>query len=120
MCILDESSGELSEEREQLVASLAESSLARSIVPSTIVSLPITSSAAAQSAFQPFNDVPFGPNAAATGAWDQFAANERFLGITTQFDRCDYTTMLVNGANTARDFRAERIAAEIMGVSDHV
>ncbi|TDL25878.1 hypothetical protein BD410DRAFT_801189 [Rickenella mellea] len=89
---------------------------ANSINP-TAPSLPITASAAAQSAFQRGDDVTFGPNAAAGGAWDQFAANERLFGVTTQFDEDVYTTRLDRSAKDFREKerRAERIAAEITG-----
>lgn len=63
------------------------------------------------------DDLTFGPNAG--GSWDQFAVNEEMFGITTRFDENVYTTKL---DRTGKDFkekekRAERIAAEITGVS---
>ena len=69
-------------------------------------------------AFQRGDDVTFGPNAG--GTWDQFAANERLFGVTTQFDEDLYTTKL---DRTAKDFkererRAEKIAQEITAVSN--
>ena len=64
------------------------------------------------------DEVTFGPEAGNARVWDQFAANERLFGVTTQFDENVYTTKL---DRTGKDFkerekRAERIAAEITGV----
>lgn len=66
------------------------------------------------------DDVTFGPNTGGSNrTWDQFATNERLFGVKTQFDEDVYTTKL---DRSGKDFkekekRAERIAAEIMGVS---
>lgn len=51
--------------------------------------------------------------------WDQFAENERLFGVKTQFDEDVYTTKLDRSGKDfrEREKRAERIAAEITGVS---
>ena len=66
------------------------------------------------------DEITFGPGAG--GSWDQFAANEEKFGITTKFDENVYTTKL---DRSGKDFRerekaAERIAAEITGVSNSI
>lgn len=63
------------------------------------------------------DDLTFGSDAAG-GPWDQFAANQRLFGVTTQFDEDAYTTKLDRSGKDFKDKekRAERIAAEIMNV----
>lgn len=59
----------------------------------------------------------FGP--APTGAWDQFETNKRLFGTGTTWDENLYTTKLDRSAPDykAKEKEAERLAAEIMGVS---
>lgn len=63
------------------------------------------------------DDLTFGVDAAGD-KWDQFAANERLFGVTTQFNEDAYTTKLDRSGKDFKDKekRAERIAAEIMNV----
>jgi PAB1-binding protein PBP1 len=55
---------------------------------------------------------------AITGAWDQFAVNERLTGAKTDFDEELYTTKLNRGGADyrKREKEAERLAKEIMTV----
>ncbi len=65
------------------------------------------------------DDLTFGPNAGTGGTWDQFATNEKLFGVTTSFNEDEYTTKLDRSAKDfkEREKRAEKIAAEITGVS---
>jgi len=82
------------------------------------VPLSVPNSSNNLAAFQRSDDVTFGPNVG--GTWDQFAANERLFGVTTQFDEDLYTTKLDRSAKDfkERERRAEKIAQEITNVSD--
>lgn len=59
----------------------------------------------------------FGP--APTGAWDQFETNKRLFGTGSTWDENLYTTKLDKSAPDykIREKEADRLAAEIMGVS---
>lgn len=51
-------------------------------------------------------------------AWDQFTVNEQLFGITGGFNEEEYTTKLDRSAADfkERELKAQRIAAEILGV----
>lgn len=51
-------------------------------------------------------------------SWDQFAVNEKLFGVTGGFNEDEYTTKLDRNAADfkEREMKAQRIAAEILGV----
>lgn len=61
----------------------------------------------------------FGPQTGSTKAWDQFETNARLFGTTSTYQEELYTTKLdKSGADyKKREKEADRLAAEIMGVS---
>lgn len=65
------------------------------------------------------DDVTFGPAAAGSNSWDQFAVNEKLFGVKTNFDENVYTTKLDrSGADfKEREREAQKLANEIIGVS---
>lgn len=65
------------------------------------------------------DELTFGANSGTGGAWDQFATNEKLFGVTTSFNEDEYTTKLDRSAKDykEKEKRAEKIAAEITGVS---
>lgn len=64
------------------------------------------------------DDLTFGGGGGGN-SWDQFAVNEKLFGVKTNFNEDDYTTKLDrSGADfKEREKRAQRLANEIIGVS---
>jgi PAB1-binding protein PBP1 len=84
--------------------------------------------AARERALQPWeapaegpNDSTFGLESSKDGQWDQFEANEKLFGVTTQFDESHYTTQIDRShpQYKEREARAERLAREIEGTTSN-
>lgn len=66
------------------------------------------------------DDETFGPTAASSNQWDQFAANEKLFGVKAGFDEEAYTTKLDRSAPDfkEKEKKAQQLANEIMSVSN--